>query len=357
MSSPHSTTAPQAPALRMLFWETTARCNLRCAHCRRSDPGADDDLTLAEARAMFADAAALGRPVVVFSGGEPLLRDDWEELAAAARACGLPVALATNGTLIDDALAQRVAGAGFRRVAVSIDGPDAATHDALRGRRGAFDAAIAGLAALRKAGQPTQINTTVTRSNADKLDDVLTTARAAGAQAVHLFLLVPVGCGLELARTQQLSGEQFDRVLRWLVNRQVATAGGIELRATCAPQYGRIAARHGLPVRGGGCLSGRSVVFVGHAGRVQPCGYLPVTCGDVRRDDLATIWRRSCVLGDLRDPGRLGGACGACDYAAACGGCRARAFAATGDYLAAEPGCPYGRAPTDATNVDTSRGR
>ncbi|MBS3733590.1 MAG: radical SAM protein [Phycisphaerae bacterium] len=338
------------PPLRMLFWETTPRCNLDCAHCRRTGDGAADELSLAEAGAMFADAATLGtpngadRPVVVFSGGEPLLRDDWEALASAAQRCGLPTALATNGTLIDDALAGRIAAAGFRRVAVSIDGADAETHDGLRGRTGAFNAALAGLSALRRAGQSVQINTTITRRNVAQLDTVLAMARSIGAEAVHLFLLVPVGCGAALAETQQLPPDHYERVLDWLCDRRDDGETGLELRATCAPHYHRVARQRGLPVRDRGCLGGRAVVFVGQDGTVRPCGYLPIDCGNVRRAGLAALWRDAPVLTALRDTDRLGGACGRCAYRDVCGGCRARAYAATGDFLAADPACSHGQA-------------
>jgi len=328
--------------LRMLFWESTVRCNLACVHCRRQrvTETPSGELGTDEARALLNSAAALGRPIFVFSGGEPLLREDWETLAEYARSINVPTALATNGTLIDAALAERIAAAGFRRVAVSLDGADARTHDEFRGAAGAFARTIAGINALRQAGVPLQINATITRHNAHQLDGLYDLAGALGAEALHLFLLVPTGCGMQIAKTHQLAPETYEAVLRWICDRQ--GHGEMELRATCAPEYYRIAAERGMDVGNSrGCLCGISVVFVAHDGEVFGCGYLPVSCGTVRKEKLEDIWRNSAVLADLRDFDRLKGACGACEYKAICGGCRARAFAATGDYLAAEPDCSY----------------
>ncbi len=339
--------------LRLLFWESTARCNLACRHCRRIDPSAGNDLTTDEFRRVLDSVAALGKPIIVFSGGEPLLRDDWESLAAHAAALNLPAALATNGTMVDDALARRIAAAGFRRVSVSLDGADAATHEGLRGVSGCFEQAMAGLAALRRAGVSTQINSTIAAHNAHQLDELYALAGAVGAVALHLFLLVPVGCGAEIGASHQLAPQRYEEVLRWVCGKQGRTTSkaaslpphsrvpALELKATCAPHYHRVAAQTGLSVRGRGCLCGSSVAFVSHDGKVFPCGYLPVECGDVRREAFARIWRESEVFANLRDPARIKGKCGRCDYAAACGGCRARAYALTGDYLAAEPSCTY----------------
>ncbi len=324
-----------APPLRMLFWESTARCNLTCAHCRRVETSASDELNTDEAKRMFASVAELSRPVVVFSGGEPLLRDDWEQLAGAAADMGLPTALATNGTLIDDPLAGRVARAGFHRVAVSLDGADAETHDRLRGQSGAFAKAVEGVEALRRTGVPVQINATISRRNCADLDRLRDLAGSLTAEALHLFVLVPVGCGVELAETDLLRPAEYAAVLRWFAGR--TNDDELEVRLTCAPQQVRVA---DTGVRG--CLCGVSVMFVGHTGKVFPCGYLPVDCGSVRHRPAADIWRDSEVFAKLRDRSRLKGPCARCSDSAACAGCRARAYAATGDYLAADAGCPFG---------------
>ena len=349
-------------SLRLLFWESTARCNLACIHCRRLDAVSSDDLTVSEFKAVLASAATLGNPIVVFSGGEPLLRDDWEELAACAASLGLPTAMATNGTLIDEPTARRIAGAGFRRVAVSLDGADAATHDGFRAVPGAFAKAMAGIAHLRAAGVLVQVNATIAAHNAHQLDGLHDLAVRLGAAALHLFLLVPVGCGVQIAETHQLTPARYEQVLAWVCDRIAASPRGdgavshgpearaaMELRATCAPHFHRVASARGMPTGGSrGCLCGLSVIFVSHRGDVFPCGYLPVSCGSVRQRPLADIWRDSPVLGELRDFTRTGGKCGRCEYRAVCGGCRARAFADTGDYLAEEPACMHQPNPRTA---------
>jgi radical SAM protein with 4Fe4S-binding SPASM domain len=333
---------PKTPPLRLLFWESTWRCNLSCIHCRRLNTAgpAAPELTTDEAKCLFASAAGLGRPVIVFSGGEPLLRNDWPALADYARSLGLPTALATNGTLIDDQAVRQIKAAGFRRVSVSLDGADARTHDSFRGVSGAFQQALADLHALRDAGQGVQVNCTIAAHNAGQLDAFHSLARRVGAEALHLFLLVPVGCGTEISATHQLDPERYENILTWICDRQAA--GGIEVKATCAPHYYRVAAQRGMATGSSrGCLCGISVAFVSHAGDVFPCGYLPVNCGNVRHDALAKIWHESPVFSNLRDYSKLRGKCGRCEFRSVCGGCRARAHAETGNYLDAEPACSY----------------
>ncbi|MHC4982890.1 MAG: radical SAM protein [Planctomycetota bacterium] len=332
----------KAPPLRLLFWESTWRCNLACIHCRRTrrTAAACDELSADEAKLLFDSAAKLGGPVIVFSGGEPLMRDDWPQLAHCARLAGLTTALATNGTMIDEPTADKIRAAGFQRVAVSLDGADARTHDSFRRVEGAFEKALAGLRRLRTLGQPIQINCTVATHNVHQLDEFYDLSRRLGAEALHFFLLVPVGCGTEISATHQLNARRCEELLGRLCDRQLS--GELEVRATCAPHYYRVARQRGMPTAARrGCLGGISVAFVAHTGDVFPCGYLPVKCGNVREHDLAEIWQDSAIFQSLRDYSKLKGKCGECEYRSACGGCRARAYAQTGDYLAAEPACCY----------------
>jgi radical SAM protein with 4Fe4S-binding SPASM domain len=323
----------------MLFWESTWKCNLACKHCRRLDAPQNetDELTTSEMCKVLDSVSTLGKPVVVFSGGEPLLRDDWEELATYAKSLGLPTALATNGTLITPELSRRIAPA-FRRVAVSLDGIDSKTHDTFRGASGAFEAALAGIAALRAENVDVQINVTVTTHNADQLDAIYALAEDTGAMGIHMFLLVPVGCGAEIPVSQQLTAQRYEQTLNWICNRQ--EVGPLEIRATCAPHYYRVAVQRGMDIsRSRGCLAGISVAFISHSGEVFPCGYLPVSCGSVKTQKFADIWNSSEVFDDLRDYSKLTGKCGCCRFVQICGGCRARAYATTGDYLSEEPFC------------------
>jgi len=355
------------PPPRLVFWETTAGCNLACAHCRRLDIARElmqSDLTTSEGRRLINQIAAVGRPVLVLSGGEPLMRPDIFDLADHAKTQGLLLALATNGTLIDRPMAARIAAVGFDRVSISLDGADAATHDGLRGQVGSFERAVTALGHLRQAGVPTQVNCTIARHNQHQLADVLALGERAGVVAVHYFLLVPVGCGEQIAADQMLDAREVEERLLDLYELEQRT--DLQIKATCAPHYYRIvrqqAKARGIPrsrrregqhahperAEGGslhtitkGCLAGTGVCFISHEGKVFPCGYLPVEAGDVRAQDFGHIWRTSRVFADLRDPDRLTGRCGACEFRMVCGGCRARAFYETGSYLDEEPYCVY----------------
>ncbi len=371
------------PPPRLIFWETTAGCNLNCIHCRRmtiADQLLPHDLTTAESLEMVEQIAAFARPILVLSGGEPLFRGDIFEIARHATDLDIIVALATNGTMIDASVAKKIKAAGIRRVSVSFDGADASTHDIFRGR-GAFDQAVKGITALREEGVPFQINTTVARHNVHQMPETLALAKSLGAVALHLFLLVPVGCGVEIADDQQISPAEYEDVLNWMYDAEME--GEIELKATCAPHYFRIVRqrqaeerrqgiirqgpqsmrrqRHagGHPHGGDGahrghpggntamnamtkgCLAGTGVAFISHRGEVFPCGYLPLEAGNVRRQPLQEIWEESPLFAELRDPDLLGGKCGACEFKRVCSGCRARAYGMTGDYLGEEPFCTY----------------
>jgi radical SAM protein with 4Fe4S-binding SPASM domain len=225
------------------------------------------------------------------------------------------------------------------RVSISLDGRDRASHDAFRGGAGAFDAALAAARTFREAGLPFQINTTVTRLNVDGLDGLYALVREIGAAAWHVFLLVPVGRG-EGLKGEELNAAMYEEVLNRLYERE--TEEKIEMKITCAPHYYRIVKERGGTPKGAGCLAGKAFLFISHRGIAQPCGYLEVACGDVRKDGVRQVWEHSPELGILRDLRSYKGKCAACRYLAACGGCRARAYQLKGDMLEAEPYCSYG---------------
>lgn len=232
---------PPYPSPRLIFWETTAGCNLECIHCRRitvANQLLPQDLTTTEAFTMIDQIAACGQPIFVLSGGEPLFRPDIFNIARHAADAGLIVALATNGTLITADVARRIKESGIRRVSISFDGADAPTHDIFRGP-GAFKKALAGIFHLREVDIPYQINTTVAKHNVHQMPETLALAKRIGAVALHLFLLVPVGCGVEIAADKQISPAEYEAVLNWMYDAEME--GGIELKATCAPHYFRIA--------------------------------------------------------------------------------------------------------------------
>jgi len=352
--------------LRLLFWESTIRCNLTCAHCRRieSDEQAHRDITTVQAKVLIEQLAELGRgqpvmPVLVFSGGEPLCREDIFELVRYARSVGITAALATNGTLIDKTVAEQISDSGIARVAVSLDGATAEVHNKLRQLEGSFERAIEGIGYLREQKVPFQINITLTKHNAGQLEEVYDLAKSLGAVAVHIFMLVPVGCGQSLAETDMLSPEQYERKLLEIC--EMDGRGELQMKVTCGPHYERVIRQQGLyksragaahgrgdvPGRSGhkgtskGCLAGLGVLFVGHQGDVFPCGYLPVNCGNVLEKKLSDIWYGSEDLARMRDSSKLEGKCGVCEYRDVCGGCRGRAYAGTGNYMAEEPFCAY----------------
>lgn len=358
------------PAPRLVFWESTAGCNLRCIHCRRvtlADQLTPQDLTTEEAFRMIDEIVKVGKPVFVLSGGEPLFRPDIYEIARYATAAGLPVALATNGTLVDDAVALRIKESGVQRVSISFDGVDAATHDMFRGLAGSFEATIRGFKALRKVGLPVQINTTVANHNKTQLDAMVDLANELDAVGLHLFLLVPVGCGVQIAEEQMINAQEYEQVLNWLYDTEQKQTN-LQLKATCAPHYFRVmrtrraeerrnGAQQELPASYDrqlngqahgqmhaatkGCLAGTGVCFVSHRGEVFPCGYLPVEAGNVRNQPFGTIWQESPLFAEMRNPDALEGKCGICQFKTLCSGCRARSFGMTGNYLAEEPFCAY----------------
>ena len=319
-----------------------------------------DELSLEEAKRVVDDIASFAKPILILTGGEPLLCPYLFELIAYAQEKGLKPVIGTNATLIDDAVATKIAAAGVPRISVSIDFPAAAEHDRFRGVVGAFDAALRGIRAAIRAGVEVQINSTVTKLNRDELPRLHDLAVEVRAKAFHPFLLVPTGRGADLADAE-LSAAEYEEALSWICRRSATSP--LELKPTDAPQYQRIVrqlATGGTPVapvgemRGGeelgqrascplrkGCLAGTGFAFIGHAGDVQPCGYFDLKLGNVRETPFSQIWRESPVLDDLRHPERLKGKCGVCEYKNVCGGCRARALAKTGDYLAEEPYCAH----------------
>jgi radical SAM protein with 4Fe4S-binding SPASM domain len=367
--------------LRLLFWESTAACNLECIHCRRLDVAkelAKEDLTTQEAFRFIDDLATMGSPILVLSGGEPLYRPDIFEIARyAANTNRVKVAMATNGTLVDERIAKRIVEAGVERVSISLDGADTKTHDEFRKLPGSFERALYGFRCLKKLGMSMQINSTIANHNVHQLKDLYQLALKLGADALHIFMLVPVGCGVEIAEDQMLSAQKYEETLNLFYD--MAQEAKIQTKATCAPHYFRIIRQraketgvmpqikdphlmagmgaghpgHGHPGKGHpgghpsmaamtkGCLAGTGVCFISHKGEVFPCGYLPVTSGNVRTKSFAEIWRTSEVFAKLRNPDLLGGKCGACEYKKVCEGCRARAFYQTGDYMAGEPYCIY----------------
>lgn len=311
---------------------------------------APDELSTEQAK-HFVDELVEYKPILILTGGEPLLRSDVYEIANYATGRGLRVVLATNGTLLTTSIVRKLKEAGIQRVSISIDGATKETHDIFRGEPGAFDAALSGIDILKKEGLSFQINTTITKRNLSEIPRIYELAIRLKASAHHIFLLVPTGRGEEI-ESEEIPPEEYERVLNWFYDKSKDKT--MQLKATCAPHYFRIMRQrakaegiritpetHGLEAMTKGCLGGSAFCFVSSMGDVYPCGYLPALAGNIRKQPFKTIWEKSKVFNDLRDPGLLKGKCGLCEYRMVCGGCRARAYADTGDYLDEEPYCMY----------------
>lgn len=323
----------------IVSWNTTNACNLACRHCYR-DAGAraEDELTTAEGINLIDEIAAAGFKIMIFSGGEPLMREDIHRLIEHALKVGLRPVMGTNGTLIGREEAARLKKSGVAAVGISLDSVDPGRHDLFRGVEGAWQKAVEGMAACREAGLPFQVHTTVVDWNYDEIEQITDFAVNAGAVAHHVFFLVPTGRGADM-EAESLRAGRYERLLERIMEKQKQV--GIELKPTCAPQFMRIARQMGVNTRfSRGCLAGTAYCIISPVGNVQPCAYLDINAGNVRERQFSEIWRDNPVFIRLRTLEYQGG-CGVCHYRKICGGCRARAMYYHGDYMAEEPWCLY----------------
>ncbi|SKA74848.1 heme b synthase [Paucidesulfovibrio gracilis DSM 16080] len=350
---PTMTLEDGTPACRLIAWEVTRSCNLACKHCRAEahpEPY-EGELSTEEAKALIDTFPDVGNPIIIFTGGEPLLREDIFELVPYAKAKGLRCVMAPNGTLLSEENVARIKEVGIERCSISIDAANPEQHDEFRGVPGAFKTSMEGIERLKKAGIEFQINTTVTKNNLPFFKEIFHLCQDIGAAAWHIFLLVPTGRAVELG-TEVITDQEYENVLNWFYDFQKTT--DMQLKATCAPHYHRIlrqrAKEDGIPVTfenfgldavSRGCLGGVGFCFISHTGQVQPCGYLELDCGNVRDTPFPEIWRTSKQFLNLRNPEVYRGKCGHCEYERVCGGCRARAQTMNGHYLEEEPLCSY----------------
>lgn len=342
-----------APPPRMIAWEITRSCNLACVHCRASALKGpyEGELSRQECFDLVDNIVSFAQPIIILTGGEPLARPDIFDIARYAIKKGLRVVIGTNATMMTEEIALKIKQEGIPRISVSLDFPTAEEHDDFRGVKGAFEQALKGIKNAQKAGLEVQINTTVTKLNVNRLPDVLALAEKLGAVAFHPFLLVPTGRGKELEE-QELPPEEYERTLNWVYDQQKKSK--IFFKPTDAPHYFRIirqrsreegvkvtTEKHGMQAMTRGCLGGSGFCFISHRGDVQPCGYFELKAGNVREKPFREIWEQSELFRNLRDLSKLKGKCAICEYKKVCGGCRARAYEVTGDYLAEEPYCIY----------------
>ncbi|MBU1193867.1 MAG: heme b synthase [Proteobacteria bacterium] len=349
----HGHAAPEKNTIRLVAWETTRRCNLSCKHCRAvaEDHPYDNELDTQASFRLLEQIREVGTPIIILTGGEPLLRDDIFDIAAYGTRLGLRMVMAPNGTLLNKENVQKMLESGIKRISVSIDGSTPETHDTFRGLENAFDASMRGIKIARAAGLEFQINTTITKTNLDQIPKILKLAEDLGAVAHHIFLLVPTGRGKYIVDSE-ISAKEYEETLNWFYDQKDKTS--LQLKATCAPHYYRILRQrakedgksvsfetHGLDAVTRGCLAGTGFCFISHVGRVQTCGFLDVDCGDITKQTFKDVWENSRVFNELRDFNNLKHKCGICEFKRVCGGCRARAYEATGDYLEEEPLCSY----------------
>ncbi|WP_148689014.1 radical SAM/SPASM domain-containing protein [Methanopyrus sp. SNP6] len=346
---------PAAPYL--VVWDVTGLCNLKCKHCYSSagEP-APGELDTERALEVIERLSEWNVPALAFSGGEPLMRGDFFELAEASADEGMFTALATNGTLIDREVAERLEAAGVEYVEISVDGANPGTHDRFRGVKGAWERALEGVKNCAETDVITVIAFTVHRNNVDELPEMLDLAEELGADGVAVFNFIPTGHG-RFRPDLDLSPEDRERVLKTLI--QEATERDIMIYST-APQMARVSLQmseegtsevvYGTHFYGGsggfsslveflgGCGAGRCLLAIRPNGDVQPCVFLPVKIGNILRDDREELWNDD-ILWKCRNRDDLHGPCGECEYRYVCGGCRARVYAYEGSVNDSDPGC------------------
>ncbi len=341
---------------KWLAWEITRRCNLKCVHCRSSstlEVEGHPDFSLAEARRVLDDIASYAKPVVVLSGGEPLLRADVFEIAAYGTGLGLRMCLATNGTLVTAETCKRLKEAGIRMVSLSLDGAEAAVHDNFRNQPGAFAGTINAAKLFHAHEIPFLINSSFTKRNQGEIPKVYRLAKELGAKAWYMFMIVPTGRGEEMMG-ELISPAEYEELLTWHYEME-KEEDELLVRPTCAPHYYRVILqkakedgeqfkRRSLQFSTGGakgCLAGQLIALIDVDGNVLPCSYFPKAAGNLRQQSFKEVWENSPLFKELRDFKGYRGRCGVCEYVNVCGGCRARAYAVSGDYLAEEPFCNY----------------
>lgn len=338
---------------RLIAWEMTRSCILNCVHCRAAArygpyPG---ELTTEECFRFLEDVVSFSNPIMIMTGGEPMMREDIFDIAAHGTKLGLRMVMSPCGMFVTEEKALRMKEVGIKRISLSIDGATAESHDKFRGVPGAFEGVIQATKVARKVGLEFQVNTTITKHNLHELPQILQLSIDLGAAAYHPFLLVPTGRAANMVE-QEISPDDYEKTLTWFYEQRDKVP--VMFKPTCAPHYYRIFRQkerekghtvtpktHGFDAMTKGCMGGSTFAFVSHMGKVQICGFLETECGDIRKEPFSKIWDTSEVFLQMRDVDSYGGRCGYCEYRKICSGCRARAYAIHHDYLAEEPYCNY----------------
>ena len=329
--------SPEAPSSErfvplVMSWNVTRECNMKCSHCyiNATEKKLANELSTQEGKMLMDQIRKVSSPLLILSGGEPLLRPDIYELIEYGASKGLKMGLGSNGSLIDDAVARKLKAAGIATVSISLDSNIPAQHDEFRGVEGAWEKAVNACKALRKNNVLVQVNTTLTQQNYNQIDDIMSLAEGIGVENFHLFFLVPTGRGNKLT---DISPQKYEDMI---TNTFAKVANHrLNVRPSCAPQFMRIAKGMGLDMRQWirGCMAGLNYCRIYPNGDVTPCPYLPIKLGNIREKSFKEIWFESPVFKALRDPNCLKGKCGVCDYRTLCGGCRARAYGLSSDFI------------------------
>jgi radical SAM protein with 4Fe4S-binding SPASM domain len=341
----------------VVSWNVTLKCNLKCAHCyiNASEKKLRDELSTDAAKMLIHQIAEVSRPLLILSGGEPLLREDIYEIIRYGADRGLRMGMGSNGMLIDDEVTRRLENAGMETVAISLDSSVPERHDKFRGVKGCWEHAIDAIKSLKKSSIQVQVNSTVTKQNYDEVDDIMSLAEDLGVENFHLFFLVPTGRGTDI---EDITPRMYEDMITSTLSK--ITKYKLNVKPSCAPQFMRISKEQGVDmsrwVRG--CMAGLYYCRIYPSGEITPCPYMPLKLGNIRERSFRDIWFNSEVFKALRDFDQLKGKCGLCEYRDVCGGCRARAYGVTtdlmdfcgalheptesrGDYLAEDPWCIY----------------
>ena len=314
-----------AGALRIISWNITLRCPLKCVHCY-VDAGkgeAEGVLSTNEAYDVIDQIRSTGKPIVVLSGGEPLLREDIFAVARYGTEQGLRMVMGTSGYLLDQPAAKKLREAGIMAVAISLDSADPSVHDSFRGIEGVWERAVQAIRFCREENMGVQINMSVMRSAMSEVHEVIEVGTALGVRDYQLFFPVPTG---RARMIEHRNVRDYENLIRQILIRYQDS--DLRIRPTCAPQFRRIADELGItnPAWGRGCIAGITYCRIFANGNVTTCPYLPVSAGNVRTTPFSEIWKNSKIFTTLRDPDLLTGKCGRCTYKTSCGGCRARAY-------------------------------
>jgi len=353
----------------IVSWNVTRKCNLKCSHCYINATKEEfrGELTTQEAKQLMNQLSEVSKPLLVLSGGEPMLREDIYELIRYGADKGFRMGLGSNGTLIDGTAAKRLKHSGLKTVSISLDSSIPEKHDQFRGVENSWKKAVKAIKALKRNGILVQVNTTLTQQNHSEIDEIMSLAEQLGVENFHLFFLVPTGRGAKIA---DISPTMYENMIKTTFAK--SRRHRLNVKPSCAPQFMRIAKDMGLDMRQWirGCIAGLYYCRIFPNGDITPCPYLPVKLGNIREKTFSEIWFESNVFKDLRDSNKLRGKCGACKYRRLCGGCRARAYGLSsdfidycgdlhepaelnGDYLAEDPWCVYQPEESTKQNMPT----